>query len=177
MGFMSGLFSNANLGFGLSAISTGMSMAAAQRDAEAQNMANQAQAAQYQQQADLDRIRAANASELGGIEAAEKLKQYETLRGEQRVAYGASGVNVNVGSAAQMQANTAAEGVYEAAKSQYNRDLQAWEYNVNAVNLEGQANILRTNTVNPWIPTATAGIGGLTNMYRSYSGWENRGLS
>ena len=176
MGVVANIFSSAIVGFGLSAISTGMSVAAAQRDAEAQNMANQYQAAQYQQQADLSRIQAERSRQLGEIESKETLRQYDNLRGEQRAAYGASGVRVNVGSAADMQANTAAEGVYEAAKSKYNRDMQAWEHDVNAINLDGRANILRTSKANPYVATATAGVGGLTNMYSTYSGWENKGL-
>jgi hypothetical protein len=102
------------------------------------------------------------------IEYGDTLREYGTLRGDQRAAYGASGVSVNAGSAAAVQANTAAEGIYAGEKVRYQRNLGAWQMENDARNYDLEALRSRTGKVNPWVPAATAAIGGLTNMYSTY---------
>lgn len=160
------------VGLGLSSVSTGISTAAAYRDAQADNMAAEMNAITYQQNAELSRIRADNFRKLGDIEAADVRREYESMTGEQRAAYGASGVNVNAGSAAAVVANTAAEGVYEANKTKYGRALQAWEAEQEAANLDNQAAITLATKRNPWVPAASAAVGGMTNMYSTYGNWK-----
>lgn len=166
-----GAVSNIFTGLGLGAISTGLSTAAAYRDAQAQNAANELTAQNYDYQAQLSGLRAQNYRRLGETEYGDVVREYRTLQGDQRVGYGASGVSVNAGSAAAVQANTAAEGVYEAQKTQYQRDLQAWQAEQEAASLRFNAARSRSGSVNPYVPAATAAIGGLTGMYSTYGQW------
>lgn len=156
-------------------LGVGIQSAAAYQQAQLQQQAAEFNATQYEQNAALYDIRAGKSRELGGIEYEETLKEYNTLRGEQRVAYGASGVNVNTGSAADMQAETAAQGVYEAQKARYNRDLEAWEHTVSATNLRSQATITRATASSSstlgGLSAASAGLSGLSSLYRLYGSW------
>ncbi len=172
MGVLNSVFQSPYLGLGLGGVGTGISTAAAYNDARAQNLANEFNASQLQQQAQLSRIQAANYRQLGEVEAADTLREYESLRGAQRAAYGASGVSVNAGSAADVQANTAAEGVYESQKSRYSRALDAWQKDVEATNLEGKSGFTLANKTNPYISAATAALTGTANMYSTYSNWK-----
>jgi hypothetical protein len=173
MGMM-GMFSGGMqmAGFGLNAISTGMSAAAAYRQQEAQNQANKLNAASYEQNAQLARIQAETARQFGEQEYKDTVKEYGELRGAQRAAYGASGVDVNSGSAAAVQANTAAEGIYAGEKAKYQRDLQAWQLEQDAAGMDFEAAKARAGVVNPLIPGASAAIGGLTSMYSTYGQWR-----
>ena len=172
MGAIGENFASPYVGFGLSAISTGMSSAAAYRDAEAQNAANQLNAMTFEQNAELSTIQAATSRKFGDIEYKDTRREYAALQGQQRAAYGASGVSVNAGSAAATQANTAAEGVYEAEKVKYQRDLEAWQLEQQARGYTFEAAKARANRVNPWVPASAAAIGGLTNMYSTFGQWQ-----
>ncbi len=172
MGAITNVLSSPYTGFGLSALGTGMQTGAAYRDAEAQNMAAQMNALGFEQDAQIAEIQAQNTRKLGGIAATDVRREYQQLQGAQRAEYGASGVNVNVGSPAAMQADTAAEGVYEANKTRYQHELQAWAKEREADNLRFKAVATRSNKVNPYIPAATAAIGGLTSMYSTYGNWN-----
>ena len=173
MGMM-GAFSGMSqaVGFGLGAIGTGMSAASAYRQAEAQNQANRLNAMTYEQNAQLARIQAETARQFGEQEYKDTIKEYGELRGAQRAAYGASGVDVNSGSAAAVQANTAAEGIYSAEKVKYQRDLEAWQLEQDAAGMDFEATKARAGVVNPLIPGASAAIGGLTSMYSTYGQWR-----
>ena len=172
MGAVGDFLSSPYTGMGMSAMGTGMSTAAAYRDAQAQNMANQLNAMTYQQNAELNRIQAATARQFGEQEYKDVRREYARLQGEQRAGYGASGVDVNAGSAAAVQANTAAEGVYAAQKTKYQRDLEAWQLEQTARQYDFEALKAKTNKVNPWVPAATAAIGGLTSMYSTFGNWQ-----
>ncbi len=167
-----GFLNSPMFGLGIAGIGTGISTAAAYNDAKAQELANEFNASQMRQQAELSRIQADNYRQLGEIEENDVLREYESLRGGQRAAYGASGVVVNAGSAADMQANTAAEGVYEGQKTRYGRALQAWEKDVEATNLEGRASFTLANKRNPYVSAATSALTGLTSMYSTYGNWK-----
>ena len=172
MGAVGNVLSSLYLGMGLGAIGTGISTAGAYRDAQAQNMANQLNAVTYQQNAELNRIQAATARQFGEQEYKDVRREYARLQGEQRAGYGASGVDVNAGSAAAVQANTAAEGVYAAQKTKYQRDLEAWQLEQTARQYDFEALKAKTNKVNPWVPASAAAIGGLTSMYSTYGQWK-----
>lgn len=169
MGALNSVFESPYLGFGMSAIGTGMQTAAAYRDAQAQNYANQVNAMSYEQEAELATIQAAKLREHGAIAAEDVRREYVSLAGNQRAAYGASGVAVNAGSAAAVVANTAAEGVYESAKTKYQYELDAWSKDREAANLRFKATTTRNSSVNPWVNASTAAIGGLTKTYSTLS--------
>lgn len=169
MGFSGGVQA---MGYGLNAISTGMSTAAAYRQAEAQNQANQLNAMTYEQNAKLARISAETSRQFGEQEYKDVVTEYGRLRGEQRAAYGASGVSVNSGSAAAVQANTAAEGIYAAEKAKYARDMEAWRLDQEAAGMDFEATKARAGHINPYLPAGAAAIGGLTSMYSTYGRWK-----
>lgn len=172
MGAITSAFSSPYTGLALGLTGTAMSTAAAYRDAQAQAQANELNAQTYGQNAELARIQAGVYRQFGETEYQDVLRDYDTLRGDQRAAYGASGVSVNTGSAAAVQANTAAEGVYEAQKTKYQRDLQAWEAEQQAASYDFEAAKARANKVNPWVPAASAAVGGLTSTYSMFGNWN-----
>lgn len=159
-------------GFGLGAVGTGMSAVGAYQQAQAQNQANQLNALTYENNAQLAMIQAGTARQFGEQEYADTVTEYGRLRGQQRAAYGASGVDVNSGSAAAVQANTAAEGIYQAQKAKYQRDLEAWQLEQSAAGYQFEAAKARSNQVNPWIPAANAAIGGMTSTFSTYGNWR-----
>lgn len=177
---MSGLnsfFSSPYLGLGLGAVSTGISTAAAYRDAQAQNAANELNAQTYQQNAELSRLQAGVSRKFGEQEYTDTIREYRNLQGQQRAGYGASGVSVSTGSAAEVVANTAAEGVYEAQKTKYSRDLAAWQLEQEAAGYDFEATKLRNSYANPYLSASTAAIGGLTSMYSTYGKWQRNPTS
>lgn len=171
MSTIGNFFSSPYPGMGLGAIGTGIQTAAAYRDAQAQNMANRLNAETYEQNAELNRIQAQTARRFGEQEYKDAIREYGTLKGDQLAAYGASGVSVSSGSAAAVAANTAAEGIYSAQKAKYQRDLEAWQLEQAARGYDFEALKAKTNRVNPYVPAATAAIGGLTSMYSTYGNW------
>ncbi len=161
-----------SVGFGLSMFGTGTSTMGAYQSALANNYAAEWNAAVKGQQADLADKKADIFRQLGETEREETLAQYRALQGEQRAAYGASGVDVNSGSPLQITAHTGATGVYEAQKAQYQRDLQAWEMDSTASGLRTEAAFSRASRQNPWLSAASAAIGGLTGAYQTYGNWR-----
>lgn len=160
---------------GVSAVGTGLSTAQAYADAEAQKQAYRINSLQANQNAQLARLNAQTTRDIGVTEANDVRRDYKILMGDQRTGYGASGVSVNTGSAAAVVSNTAAEGEYEAQKTEYARALEAWSIDQEAANYEFEAakyNAAARNG-NSWLSAASAGIGGLTNMYSSHYNWTS----
>ena len=172
LSFFTNLFSSPLLGMGVGGIMTGMDSAAAYNQAQAQNLAAEWNANQMQQQAELSRIQAGRYREMGERNAQETLRKFRNLQGEQRVTYAASGVNVNTGSAAATQANTAAEGVAAANMDRYEMAVAAWEKDVEASNLEANAKFTKASKVQPWLPATSAALSGLTSIYQRYGIWQ-----
>ncbi len=113
-----------SVGFGLSMFGTGMNTVGAYQSALADNYAAEWNATVKGQEADLAAKKADIFRQLGETEREETLAQYRALREEQRAAYGASGVDVNAGSALHIQGETAASGVYEAQKACLKTELR-----------------------------------------------------
>ncbi len=162
-----------SVGFGLSMFNTGTSTMGAYQSALANNYAAEFTATTKGYQADLAAKKADIFRQLGETEREETLSQYRALREEQRAAYGASGVDVNSGSPLQVTAHTAATGVYEAQKAQYQRNLQAWEMDNTASGLQMEAAFTRASKQNPWLSASSAAIGGLTSAFNTYGSWNN----
>ncbi len=149
----------------------GMSSYSAYKQAEAENYSRQWNSLMAGEQAKLASAKADIFRGLGTSEKAETILQYDALASEQRAAYSASGVNVNVGSALAMQQNTKAQGVYEGQKAQFQRDLQAWEMDMEARSHTLEAKFGMASQVNPWVPALTQAIGGTSSVYNTYSSW------
>ena len=164
-------------GLGMGMFNTGISTQAAYQEALANNYAKDWNAAVQEQQAELAGAKADVFRQLGQTERQETLDQYAEIQSAQRSAYGASGVDVNFGTPLDVQAATASTGVYEAQKAQYQRDLQAWEMDNEKKSLLLQAQFNRDSKRNPYIPAATAAIGGITNAFSTYSNWNKGSFS
>lgn len=152
-------------------LGVGMSSYAAYQQAEAENASRQWNSLMAGRQADLALAKADIFRSLGKTEYAETRMEYDALASRQAAEYSASGVNVNVGSALQTQVNTKTQGVYEAQKAQFQRDLQAWEMDMEASAHRLEAKFGMASQVNPWIPALSQGIGGTTSVYNQYSSW------
>ncbi len=159
-------------GMATMAVGTGVQMAAAKRQQEADNLARQWNATMLRQDAEFSRIKAGQARAIGDIEAAERLREAGILRGEQRAGYGASGVSVNTGSAAAIQADTMAWGAYSAAKEKYNYDLQAFDYEQQARNQDAQASMQLAGIGSSNLNYYATAIGGATNIFNTASSWK-----
>ena len=62
--------------------------------------------------------------------------------------------------------------MYESQKTKYQRDLEAWQLEQTARGYDFEALKAKTSKVNPYVPAATAAIGGLTSMYSTYGQWK-----
>ena len=82
----------------------------------------------------------------------------QQLIGQQRSAYGASGVVVDQGSAMQTVLDTTKMGEYDALTIRDNAKKQAWGYNTQASNFKSQAGIYQNSADNAWIG-AVGGVG------------------
>lgn len=152
--------------------STATATMGAYGSAMAENYSKQWNAQQARQGAALALAKADVFKKLGVTEKYETLQHYDALRSRQRAEYSAAGVDVNAGSALTNQVNTARMGVYEAQKAKYSRDLQAWEMEVEASNLNMTAVMNENSMRNPWLPATTAAIGGITGAFATYGSWQ-----
>ena len=104
--------------------------------ASAAQQQGQALADIYKQQGVVAQAQAKN-------QAAQELDKYKRIAGAQRAAYGASGVDVNVGSPLDVLADTDAEGKMSAMQILYSGELQEWNSRQGArmalLNAQGQA--------------------------------------
>ncbi len=172
MGFVSNLFSNPIAGLMVQGAGVGISTAAARQQAEADNMARQWNATMARQKAQLSLVQADDARKRGDVEAGLRRLEGTKLKGEQRAAYAASGVDVNYGSAAKVQADTMAWAEYAAQTEITNYGREAWAHEQEARMQEFEAQRQLSGAANVGLATATAAIGGLTGMYDRYSGWR-----
>lgn len=82
-----------------------------------------------------DKMKASEARMLGGREAATHRMETSRLMAKQGVAYANAGVDRGVGTAAQVQANTAAMGEYDAQQIENNAARAAWGFETHSKNL------------------------------------------
>lgn len=157
-----------------SMFSTGISTGAAYQTALASNYSKQWNAQQAEYAAEIATAKANVFRQLGETEKFETLQKYDALRSQQRAEYSAAGVNVNVGSAMTQQVATTKTGVYEAQKAKYERDLQAWEMDVEARNQLLTAEMNRNSQSNPWLPAVSAAVGGLSGTLLQYGQWQRQ---
>jgi hypothetical protein len=99
--------------------------------------------------------------------AAQERDKYARIAGAQRAQYGASGVDVNVGSPLNVVADTDAEGEVSAMQLLYGGELEGWGYDRQAKikRHEGRSMLMRT-LIDPlgWMLKTPNGDGGTKNM-------------
>lgn len=79
-------------------------------------------------------LQAADAVRRGDKNSIEARKAAGKVAGDQRVAFAAQGVDVNSGTAAQIQEDTHAMGALDALTIQNNATLEAWGYKMGGIN-------------------------------------------
>ncbi|MBQ3455444.1 MAG: hypothetical protein IJG36_03315 [Synergistaceae bacterium] len=123
----------------LTALSAGVSLYqgyAAGQTAQAQA---EAQALALEQNAKISRAQAHDAIERGGLEELKLRRQLAQLGGNQRAQAAASGIDINSGSALDVQNASISEGEFDAETIRFNAARAKWGYDTQANNLEAQA--------------------------------------
>jgi hypothetical protein len=154
-----------SIGLGLLALAGGVSSGLANRDAAEQN----AQA--LRNNAELARRAASDALQRGEADVGKLVMQGEALEGQQRAAYGASGVVVDAGSAGRTIEDTATITAMDVATLRNNAQREAWGLRT------GAANMLRdARTQDNAADNALLGgiLGGLTGAATSLIGGSGK---
>lgn len=93
--------------------------------------------------------------------------------GAQRAAYGASGLDVNRGTAANTQAATMGQAETAAQRVSYNTMLQQWGYDKEAQQYESQAAALAKQKKSAGVASLITTGTNLAKMYQGYWGTKN----
>ena len=118
---------------------TGIAGAAVQ--AHAEGIASAAKVQQDQTNQQLALGQAESVLQRGSWEANQANMRGDQVVGQERAGYGASGVDANSGSAAQMQAQSRALSGLDAKQAMLNASQQAWGYQVTANQYGTQAGV------------------------------------
>ncbi len=114
--------------------------------------------------------RAADALQRGDLEAAKSGVSNRNIIGNQRVGYAAQGVDVNTGSAADVQASTAGVGAMDRATIKTNAWRESLGYTQEADNLRTQKELSRMSTENQQKQTIlSSGLGFLNTGAKGLS--------
>lgn len=153
----------------LAGLGIGMQARAQHDAAKAANLAADWNAGIARQNAtDLDAL-AANERLLGDKQAGDLRRHVGGVLGEQRALTGASGVKVDAGSSAHLQASTRAMGEYDAQTILYNHEMAAMDLQRQARNQRGQAALMQATRQSPWMAAAVPAVTGVTGLMRQYS--------
>lgn len=109
----------------------------------AANSAAKAQAAAANQNARIAEAQARDAIDRGGQEELRLRRQMAQLQGAQRSMLAASGVDVDSGSALDVQDASMREGEQDAAAIRFNAAREGWGHQVQAVNYRNEASAAR----------------------------------
>lgn len=175
---------SAVVGAGVSAAGAISTANAASAAGEAQKQAAEADAKQLEGNAKLARAAAFDAEHRGNVEAGKAREQAGRVVGEQREAYGSSGVDVNSGTAARLQDDTRAIGTIDAQTILNNAAREGWGLRTQADQMVKQAKQARQQggwakenagaAVTGSILTGTGQVvGGLGQAATSYYGWKS----
>lgn len=93
-------------------------------------------------------IRAQDAIERGRIEEQQHRLRVSQIQGQQRVGFGAGGVQVNTGSPLAVVSDTAALGELDALTIRTNADRESFEHKVDAYNFRAQGTAAARTAVN-----------------------------
>ena len=130
-----------------------------------QYQAGKAQAAQYQQEAKIDRAAAADAMAMGDRESERMLWRTRQALGSQQAAIAAAGIDPTFGTPAEILGETAMFGQMEVADARLNAARNAWGYDVQATNAENSADFSRWNGRTQAIGTVLGSMGQAYGMY------------
>lgn len=125
------------------------------------------QAAMAEQNAGYKEAAAQDAEKRGAVDADRYRRQVGQLIGSQRTGFAANGVDVNSGTAAEIQDDTAAFGEFDALTIANNAAREAWGYRVGAQNDLMNGRMAQSNARS----AATGSIlGGVGSAFGSFAG-------
>lgn len=128
--------------------SGGLGLASAYSQAEATKQAGAFNAKQMEMNARLSDLQADDSIRRGDNEAAQVKKQAKQMVGSQRAALAAQGIEVDSGTAADIQADTQDMGEIDAMTVKNNAWREAWGFKQQALNSSGQAMMTRAESAN-----------------------------
>lgn len=129
--------------------------------AKAEGDATAAKAAADRQNAALANQQAADVLQLGAWQAGRIRQRASMMQATQRASYAASGVDEQVGSAADVQAATAGQGSLDALMAENNAAREAWGHQVTAQQYLAQATATESSGRLEQIGTYLGGVGSL----------------
>jgi hypothetical protein len=135
----------------------GASLAGASAQSGAIDAKGQYEAQMYEQNARFAEINADDALKRGAEAAQQQLKRGAEVQGSQRAALAAQGIAIDSGSAADIQADTAALAAQDAMKIQNNAWREAWGYRVQANDYRGKAELTKLGAKTDSANTLLAG--------------------
>lgn len=141
----------------------------------AQNMALEYNALMAEHNARLSNLRAEEVEKEGKRQ--ELLHRIKTnqLRGSQKAAAAASGVMVGEGSPADVLQDTAIMGEMDAMTIQYNTAMEAWAQRTQGTMYGIEAQMARSQKVNPLFTAGSNLLGGMGNLTAAYMYGKKKG--
>jgi len=136
--------------------------------AAAANEAGKAEQRAADQNAAVARNQAEQAKQIGNVEEERQLRRVRAALGSQRAAIAANGLDVNTGTALDLQAETAGFGAADALNLRANALRQAWGFDVDAVNQTNRGRAARAAGRNQAIGTLLTT--GASMVGQAYSG-------
>ena len=154
----------------LTAVSVGASLYQGYAAGQSAMAQADAQAEALERNAEISRAQGHDAIQRGGMEELRLRRQLANLRSNQRTQAAASGIDVNSGSALDVQNASTSEGEFDAEAIRFNAARAKWGYDSQADNLTAQANnaraigrSARTNALIGGVANALGTIG--TELY------------
>jgi hypothetical protein len=151
----------------MAAIPIAMSLAGGMMGAQNARQQGAFQAAMAEQNAGYKEAAAQDAEKRGAADADRYRRQVGQLIGSQRAGFAANGIDVNSGTAADIQDDTAAFGEFDALTIANNAAREAWGYRVGAQNdlmngrmAQGNAKSAATGSI----------LGGVGSAFGSFAG-------
>ncbi|MHA6476191.1 virion core protein, T7 gp14 family [Stutzerimonas sp. KH-1] len=151
----------------MAAIPIAMSLAGGMMGAQNARQQGAFQEAMAEQNAAYKEAAARDAEKRGAVDADRYRRQVGQLIGSQRTGFAANGIDVNSGTAAEIQDDTAAFGEFDALTIANNAAREAWGYRVGAQNDLMNGRMAQSNARS----AATGSIlGGVGSAFGSFAG-------
>ncbi|MFZ0205952.1 MAG: hypothetical protein WAL59_07520 [Roseiarcus sp.] len=133
------------------------------------------EAANYQAQVQRNNAKIANQNAQRAIAAGQQQAQNQNLKnaataGAIKTGLAANNIDVNSGSALDLEASQRAKGQLDTENTLYNSEIQAYGYRVNATSDTGQAQLEEATAQNAPIGAGLATFGGLLSNDK-FTGW------
>ncbi len=162
------------IAYGLAAV---LAVAGGVQTARAQKAAGEAQAQADEANARIGRQQADQARQIGNMEEERQMRRVRAAVATQRATQAANGLDVNSGTALDLQAETAGFGTADALNLRSNAIRQAWGFEVGAVNDINSASAARAAGSNAATGTMLTTASQVAGMYGSTNGFGMAGRS